>query len=55
VRAHEKTVQLLQDEITNGQDQAVKDFATQTLQVVNQHLGEARQLQTTVSNEVASK
>ena len=55
VRAHEKTVRLLQDEITNGQDQAVKDFATQTLQVVNQHLDEARQMQTTVSNEVASK
>ncbi len=54
VRAHEKTVQLLQDEITNGQDQAVKDFATQTLQVVNQHLDMARQLQTTVSNPVAS-
>lgn len=54
VRAHEKTVQLLQDEITHGQDQAVKDFATQTLQVVNQHLDRARQMQTTVSNSVAS-
>ena len=55
VQAHEKTVKLLQDEIINGQDQAVKDFATQTLQVVNQHLDEARQLQAAVSNEVASK
>lgn len=55
VRDHEKTVQLLQDEITNGQDQAVKDFATQTLQVVNEHLDKARQLQTSVSNSVASK
>lgn len=55
VRDHEKTVQLLQGEISNGTDQAVKDFATQTLQVVNQHLDMARQLQATVSNSVASK
>ena len=48
------TVSRLMDELTNGQDQVVRDFATQTLQVVNQHLEMARQLQATVSKSVAS-
>jgi putative membrane protein len=45
VRDHEKTVQLLQHEISHGQDPAVKDFAQKTLQVVKHHLAMARELQ----------
>ena len=55
VSAHKKTVQLLKSEIANGQDQAVKEFATQTLEVVSHHLDMARQLEATVSTSVASK
>ena len=55
VRAHEKTVQLLQQEIRDGQDPAVKEFAQKTLQVVHHHLAKAKQLQAKLPNTVAQQ
>lgn len=49
VRDHEKTVQLLQHEISHGQDPAVKDFAKKTLPVVQHHLAMAKELQANLS------
>ena len=45
VRGHEKTVMLLQQEISQGQDPAVKGFANKTLPVVKHHLAMAKELQ----------
>jgi putative membrane protein len=55
VQAHEKTVQLLQHEIQDGQDAAVKAFAQKTLAVVNHHLEMAKHLQSQLSNSVAER
>ena len=49
VRDHEKTVQLLQHEISQGQDPAVKDFARKTLPVVQHHLAMAKELQSNMN------
>ena len=50
VRDHEKTVQLLQHEISHGQDAAVKDFAKKTLPVVQHHLEMAKELEANLSS-----
>ena len=55
VRDHEKTVALLQQEIRDGQEPAVKEFAQKTLQVVNHHLEMAKQLQATLPKSVAER
>ena len=49
VRDHEKAVQLLQHEISHGQDPAVKDFARKTLPVVRHHLAMAKELQSNMN------
>jgi putative membrane protein len=50
VKAHEKTVQLLENEIHHGQDSAVKEFAQKTLPVVSHHLAMAKELEGQVSD-----
>ena len=55
VQAHEKTVQLLQHEIQNGQDPAVRDFAEKTLPVVEHHLSMAKDLQAKLPGAVAER
>jgi putative membrane protein len=55
VRDHEKTVALIEQEIRNGQDTSVKDFAKKTLPVVRHHLAMAKQLQAKLPNTVADR
>jgi putative membrane protein len=55
VRAHEQTAQLIQREIRDGQDPAVKEFAQKTLPVVNHHLAMAKHLQEQLSSPVAKR
>ena len=44
VAAHQMAVKAFQDEIANGQDTDVKQFATNTLPIIQQHLATARRL-----------
>jgi putative membrane protein len=53
VQDHQKTVQLLEHEIQNGQDPAVRQFAQQTLPVVSHHLAMAKELQGKLPSHVA--
>ena len=55
VSDHEKALALLQREISNGQDPAVKDFAQKTLPVVRHHLEMAKQLQGKLPKAVAER
>lgn len=55
VQDHKETIQLLDNEIRNGQDPAVRDFAKKTLHVVQHHLEMARQLETKVAPAVAER
>jgi len=50
VKAHENTVQLLQNQIRAGQDAKIKQFATETLPTVARHLDTAKQLQAKVGS-----
>jgi putative membrane protein len=53
VQDHEKTVQLLEHEIHSGHDPAVRQFAQETLQVVNHHLEMAKELESKLPSHVA--
>jgi putative membrane protein len=53
VQDHQKTVQLLEHEIQDGHDPAVRQFARETLQVVNHHLAMAKELQSKLPSHVA--
>ena len=44
VVGHQATVQAFQTEISNGQDAQMKDFAQQTLPIIENHLKDARRL-----------
>jgi putative membrane protein len=44
VVGHQATVEAFQTEVSNGQDAQMKDFAQQTLPVIQDHLKSARQL-----------
>lgn len=55
VRDHEKTVALVEQEIRDGQDASVKDFAKKTLPVVSHHLAMAKQLEAKLPNTVANR
>lgn len=45
IQAHDKALQLLQEEIRDGQDASLKEFANKTLPVVKHHLAMAKDLQ----------
>jgi putative membrane protein len=49
VKAHEKTVGLLENQIKNGKDATIRHFAQETLPTVKRHLETAEQLQAQVS------
>ena len=49
VKAHQKTVALLEDQIKNGKDATLRHFAQETLPTVQLHLATAQQLQAQVS------
>lgn len=49
VKAHRKTVSLLQQQINTGKDATIKRFAEETLPTVKRHLEMAQQLQAKVS------
>ena len=44
VTDHQKTVDMFQSEIQNGQDADVKDFAQKTLPTIQTHLANAKKL-----------
>lgn len=44
VKAHEATIEIFEDEIKNGDDAELKDFATQTLPKLKAHLEHAKAL-----------
>jgi putative membrane protein len=48
VKGHEKTVALLQNQISNGRDPEVKKYAQETLPTVSSHLEKAKKLQAKV-------
>jgi putative membrane protein len=54
VQDHQKTVQLLENEIQNGHDPAVRQFAQETLTVVSHHLDMAKQLESKLPTHVAA-
>jgi putative membrane protein len=49
VQDHQKTLQLLEHEIGSGQDQALRDFAANTLPKIHEHLQMAQNLALTVT------
>jgi putative membrane protein len=49
VKAHQKTVSLLEDQLKNGKDATIRHFAQETLPTVKRHLETAQQLQAQVS------
>jgi putative membrane protein len=53
VQDHQKTVQLLEHEIQNGNDPAVRQFAQKTLPVVSHHLAMAKELESKLPSHVA--
>lgn len=55
VQDHQKTVQLLEQEIQSGHDPAVRQFAQETLPVVQHHLDMAKQLQSKLPKQVAAE
>jgi putative membrane protein len=55
VQDHQKTVQLLEQEIHGGHDPAVRQFAQETLPVVQHHLDMAKQLQSKLPKQVAAE
>jgi putative membrane protein len=55
VQDHQKTVQLLEQEIRSGHDPAVRQFAQETLPVVQHHLDMAKQLQSKLPKQVAAE
>lgn len=44
VKAHEETIALFEDEVKNGKDAELKNFASETLNTLKKHLGEAQDL-----------
>ena len=55
VQDHQKTVQLLKQEIQSGHNPAVRQFAQETLPVVQHHLDMAKQLQSSLPKQVAAE
>ena len=55
VQDHEKDVKLLQDGIHSAENPSVREFAQQTLQVVQHHLSMAKQVHAKLPNAVAHR
>lgn len=54
VKDHSKDVSEFQKEAKNGQDQAIKNFAAQTLPTLQSHLDQARQMEQAVNQSSSS-
>lgn len=55
VKEHERTVQLLKEEIANGQDPDLLEFAKDTLSAVTRHLEVAKRLQNDLDSTAERK
>jgi putative membrane protein len=55
IKDHEHDISVFKDEASNGQNPAIKDFASQTLPTLEDHLKMAREMERTVGATKSSK